>query len=431
MKTQKKEADMHHLIQRFTPLVRRQRGAVVVLVAAGLVAIIGMAGLALDLGDSYWSKTRLQNALDAAALSGAKTLDQGGTTVQADTDAVTTFNQHPDMSAAGLTPVTEFSATLNPFTPGATETSVPPAKYVRAFVANYPLAVGFASVLGITSRSVAGTAVAGPRPICAPPPPNPPVCDLAPIMMCGDANNPDTDCSDGACFGYPVPSNPPNPEAILKTGAGSGWAVGPGNFQLVQLSCGTGGACVRDAMAGGSQCLTNASSVTTKPGNTVGPVSQGLNTRFNIYQGPVSSAQYPPDTVTYYDPNANTNASPPTLNTFWYTSGFKGGYKYYTPPDVPPQTAGIGVPERRILAVPIGDCTGTTNGQGNVPVLGFGCFFMTRPAAHQGNVQEVYGELIGQCAAAGPGPTPGPNPCTTPTPFVEIVLFNDPGGDDS
>ena len=45
-----------------------QRGAVMVIVVAGLVAIIGMAGLALDLAHAYTNKTQLQNALDAAAL---------------------------------------------------------------------------------------------------------------------------------------------------------------------------------------------------------------------------------------------------------------------------------------------------------------------------------------------------------------------------
>lgn len=52
----------------------RQRGAVTVLITAALIAVLAMAGLALDGGHLLLNKTRLQNAVDAAALSGAKTL---------------------------------------------------------------------------------------------------------------------------------------------------------------------------------------------------------------------------------------------------------------------------------------------------------------------------------------------------------------------
>ena len=49
---------------------------------------------------------------------------------------------------------------------------------------------------------------------------------------------------------------------------------------------------------GGSVCRNVGENVQTKPGNTVGPASQGLNTRFGIYNGPVSASDYPPDLVT-------------------------------------------------------------------------------------------------------------------------------------
>jgi hypothetical protein len=53
---------------------RRQRGIAMVLFSVGLVVIMAMAGLALDMGHAYVNKTRLQNAIDAAALSGASAL---------------------------------------------------------------------------------------------------------------------------------------------------------------------------------------------------------------------------------------------------------------------------------------------------------------------------------------------------------------------
>ena len=57
---------------RFKP---RQQGAVAIIVAICLVVLIGMLGLVLDLAHLYVAKSELQNAADAAALSGAKRLD--------------------------------------------------------------------------------------------------------------------------------------------------------------------------------------------------------------------------------------------------------------------------------------------------------------------------------------------------------------------
>lgn len=57
-------------------LKSRQQGAVAIIVALCLVVLIGMLGLVLDLGHLYVAKSELQNAADAAALSGAKELDR-------------------------------------------------------------------------------------------------------------------------------------------------------------------------------------------------------------------------------------------------------------------------------------------------------------------------------------------------------------------
>lgn len=57
-------------------LKSRQQGAVAIIVALCLVVLVGMMGLVLDLGHLYVTKTELQNAADAAALSGAKELNK-------------------------------------------------------------------------------------------------------------------------------------------------------------------------------------------------------------------------------------------------------------------------------------------------------------------------------------------------------------------
>ncbi len=384
----------------------RQRGAALILFVVGMVVIVGMAGLALDLGHAYLNKTRLQNVLDASALSGAKVLDETHDTDQATAAAQTTFTMQlsGELKDAGLVPVIQFSDTLVPFDPNYTN-----PRYVRVKVVTFPMTVWFAQVLpGIgTTQTIGGSAVAGPSPPLGTAPGSE-VCDIAPMVACADPT--DTDCSDGSCYGYQMNAET---ETVLKTGSHDDWDVGPGNFQLITLDCGTGGACVRQNMAGGyGGCVEPSGNVTTEPGNTVGPVAQGLNTRFGIYNGPVSPDQYPPDVITTYG-----------LDFWWsdYETRLNQGASAYNHPE--------GVPERRVIAMPLGNCTGTTNGRGTVEVLGLGCFFLTQPAEQNG-FQRVYGQFIGDCKAEGQiAEDPEPNPGGAV--LYKIQLYKDPDSGDS
>src|SRR5215470_12001204 len=74
---------------------KNEKGAVLFIVAAGLVAFLLFAGLAIDLSMLYNTKTDLQNAMDSAALAGASQID--GTTNginQAVTEAVSMTNKY-------------------------------------------------------------------------------------------------------------------------------------------------------------------------------------------------------------------------------------------------------------------------------------------------------------------------------------------------
>lgn len=53
---------------------KREKGFVMVIVAAGLVALLGFAALVTDLGLLYWVRASLQNAADAAVLAGIRYL---------------------------------------------------------------------------------------------------------------------------------------------------------------------------------------------------------------------------------------------------------------------------------------------------------------------------------------------------------------------
>ena len=54
----------------------RQRGAVAVIMGIAAVALFAFMGIAVDLAYTYSRKTELQNAADAAALAGAKELNE-------------------------------------------------------------------------------------------------------------------------------------------------------------------------------------------------------------------------------------------------------------------------------------------------------------------------------------------------------------------
>ncbi len=386
------------------PMRSKQRGIVFPVMAISILVLLGIAGLVVDLGQAYARKSEMQNALDAAALSGAKVLSDTGSADQARNAAVATYDRNmPALFLKGdNVPLVELSDTYAPFVPGGTE-----PRYIRVRVGEVRFATWFAHVLpGVgETLTVGGSALAGPSP------PLSRVCGLVPVMVCGDP--------DEEYFGYTAGAE----EEVLKSGASSdGSEVGPGNFQLLALGCGTGADCVRQGLAGGYEsCASEGDTVTTEPGNSVGPVYQGLNTRFGMYNGPIGAEDAKPDTVTYSDYNPGSGE-----NFFWYTD-YQERQANESQHDYPEPE---GVPNRRMLAVPIGDCSTTTNGRGEVSVLGVGCFFLTRPAGQHGQ-QEIYGQFVEECPAGG---NAAEEPVTDPTSgstLHKIVLYKDPDSGDS
>ena len=69
-----------------TGYLHAQDGAVMVFVAFGMIMFIGFAALALDMGYSYWARTKLQISTSAGALAGALELRDDNLDGQDDTD---------------------------------------------------------------------------------------------------------------------------------------------------------------------------------------------------------------------------------------------------------------------------------------------------------------------------------------------------------
>ncbi|MNY00443.1 hypothetical protein D3C86_1329350 [compost metagenome] len=366
--------------------------------------------------------------MDAAALSGAKTLSQveGGinSASATRTAALNTLTQNANATGnnelatavggnAGAFAVVELASSVyGPFSyPGPTD-----AKYVRVSVASYSLTGffwNFAQSLGaLGNKAVAAIATAGPSPTSP--------CDLAPLMVCGDPAqyNPGAGMFWGFQFGD---------LKVLKTASGNQSPIGPGNFQL--LDFGSGGNAVREEMAGGGKvCRNVGDNVTTEPGNKVGPASQGLNTRFGIYNGPVSASAYPPDLVTTSsNPAITDDGTGPKYQGQTITSSngnlTAGGNSILDYNDWRASVAACvaggsgcqsnGVFERRMLKIVVGNCAGKNNGSTSIPVLGFGCYFVVQPMNGGGGEAEIFGQFVKECEGdnvAGPSPSTDSGP---------------------
>lgn len=411
--------------QPFTSTPRRQEGSVSVLMVFALAAMAMMAALALDGGHMMLNKTRLQNAVDAAALSGAKTLSQvtGGidSASTTRTAALNTLIQNANATGnnelatavggnAGTFAVVELASRVyGPFSyPGPAD-----AKYVRVSVPNYSLTGFFWNFAqsfgtgGLGDKAVSAIATAGPSPASP--------CDLTPLMVCGDATK-------SSPFGFNF-----GDLQVLKSAKNEKDLIGPGNFQLLDFD--SGGSTVRQDLAGEiSECRNVGDNVLTKPGNTAGPAVQGLNTRFGDYSGPLggSAGTYPPDLVISYSkplmtdkahgqdpPQVESGGQPVTVSN---GNLYAGGEPLLDYNDWLASFAACvagsgtgcqsnGASERRILKVVIGDCSGKNDGASSIPVLGFGCFFVIQPAAN--GDASIFGQFVKECEGDNvPGPTP-------------------------
>lgn len=422
----------------------RQRGIALVVLVVGLTALLLAVALALDVGHATLNESRLQNATDAAALAAAKILDNSaGNTALATTEAFVAFGNNANSSGdqelataygngtGAITLTVQYSATLPPFTPGSAT-----GPYVRVIAKGFARPTWFAQIAGISQVTLSASAVAGPSPSINQ------SCNLVPMMVCGTpAPNPAPANWD---YGYT-----PNAPTIMKLAAPGGGTIGPGNFQLIQLG-GSGANVVRQDLAGGyNGCETLGNSVSTQPGNETGPVADGLDTRFGDYSGSMggSQAQYPPDVIvtqpnpllTVSTSGSGCSSSAPciqqgnngpivtasnidSLGVFDYNS-YEAALNAQQYTNAPPN----GQFNRRILAVPVGNCSAGSGGSSSIPIIGFACFFLLQEPTHSGNTDWVLGQFIGNCNTDG---TPGPAPSSGPQPYI-IQLYRDPNSGDS
>ena len=395
---------------------QRHRGQLII-----LLAMLAIVGLALDSSHALTNKTRLQSSTDAAALAAAKEYDQSADIISANAAALAVFGLNADgagnhelndaYDANEINIVIQWSESLDPFI----STGIGP--YVRVIATGFELDSSLSAVLGITKIDMSASAVAGPSPTINT------ACNIAPMVVCAmDPDDPDL-------FGFDA-----GQLEVLKSASGDSSDIGPGNFQLVRLGC-PGGDCVRENLAGSyNGCVSGGETVETEPGNTVGPTVQGLNTRFGVYTGSMTSEEYPPDVVTVqpspqlqYDDASDTVTQNGTVIDDTTLDYGWDDYQFDVSHDILSNWPPTGVYERRVLALPIARCDGTSSGQSTLDVVGFGCYFMLQQVVQKGTEAQIFGQFIEGCTAGG---IPGPNPVSGPDPYL-IQLYKDPDSGDS
>jgi Flp pilus assembly protein TadG len=152
-----------------------RRGSILPLLAISLIALLALVALAVDIGMIAAARTQAQNAADAAAMTGARTLNgsSGNNADQATTNAVNIACQNKVLGDA--VKVSEVTVTHNSYQydnnpSSATYQSFQPASpagppYTMTTVTVSPKRTpGFAQVFGISTLDVSATASAAHRP---------------------------------------------------------------------------------------------------------------------------------------------------------------------------------------------------------------------------------------------------------------------------
>jgi Flp pilus assembly protein TadG len=366
-----------------------EKGAVLFMVAAAMVVLLGLAGLAFDLARLYTVKSEMQNAVDAAALAGAWKLNGTATGI---TDAVAgakaaankyVFNNTPiGLADDDITFSTQRDSGYQ--TAGAASANPANVRFVRATKGSTMDLSLIKVIPGVGgTQNVGATAVAGQSsPLST-------ICDgIVPLTPIPQA-------AGGGLENY-IPGN----YYSYRLAPGNDvTSVGSGNYLILDfcdalaqqgIDCNSGGSTVRDLLSGALQgCIALNTPVCTKPGVAAGPVRQGLNDRFDQ------------DT-----------------NKFEYTGGTSVTWqynRYVTDSDPGPKGNG-----KRVMVVPFvsttqGSWSPFTPGK-NCPVyvLNYGCFFI-RERVPGGNGADIDGEFIGECSVNGYF-----NPNTPPPPSVGL-----------
>ena len=438
----------------------KSKGIVLIFTTIALFSIFAITGLAIESGNLVLNKTRLQNAVDAAALSASKTFVLTGITADTVADSQETFthnlsaegygelktNQNKDAFLSDTHWDLEYLSSLNgkdtsiiPDPSDPSETRI--TRFIRVTIKDASIKTYLARIFGKDEFKITVSAVAGLSPSLTEE-----SCNLTPILVCGVPD--DATHGKGTFWGYEdgqvhvlkissqTNGNGNNTEVDEDEDAG----VGPGNFHLVDFDGKGGGSPQIEGWLknGFDGCLSTADipTIETETGNKVDAVSSGINSRIQPkgdgLHDLVSIDPKPKDITGKKDVENNSGYTPYDVTNL-KTNPLPYTYSQYqtdTATCLAPSGSGpcadpTGTPERRVISVVVGNCTKETVGVGDIPVLGFGCFFLPQSVDHNGNTGEVYGEFVEGCIEPGGFPQDVPESVNANAP-KRIILYKDP-----
>jgi Flp pilus assembly protein TadG len=462
---------------------RGERGSVLTYTVLSVLFLFLAVGLGVDLSHLYSVKTELQNAADAAALAGASALllpaeDRIETAVNR---AVETLNKNKynfnnelfeeQMSKTAQRDLVEFAVNLDgPYFKEADAETKDNIRFVKVQTPTVPVNVFFSiPILGLT-RTMTTAATAGlSKELNV-------FCNYVPIAAVegaagggkgwldtnGDGSLTPSDCNPAPDPDECDPATMFCPGCKYKMVAGPGaWEdTSAGNYQA--LDAGAGAKDLKLAIAGGTtSCLTSNDDAEfiseTSPGRMTGPITKGINTRFDIYKvadcppgitcsnfggemvtingtvKPVAEA-FPPDKNIYAgsgpppppppgggkgggggDPGGGGSSTPWIYSGIWnfqYLEEAKSATgEFFKKP------THDGVANRREIMMPIINENEFEPGKDSVKFTKVGKFFLNK-MVDEGN-NEIYVEYIGPALGAG-----GVDPVGgTSAPVVVPVLY--------
>ena len=324
---------MTNLTGRRKRILGERRGSVTVLVAIMLIALIGIAALAIDIGRMMAAKQRAQMVCDAAVLAGAQYLTGEQSSTGVDTSsglpssgdgfaakaakyvALANNDAAPDWATktVGGSPGITISFPPYPASTGTVQadngTSVPVklGEAIRAqAVVNVPMTFG--RILDLTSTNVQAeaTAIVGVQ-TQTPTPVTVTVSALPWAVADTTIWNTDTPRTPRIQMGAQVSLK------IYSSGDPEGF-IGSGNFLAVAIGSDQGGNDYRDRIANTTPITFNLNQgidLATEPGNMVGPTTQGLEARLgnDIYPYPSANSTAYSNWLNSYDPATGKRAA--------------------------------------------------------------------------------------------------------------------------
>lgn len=285
----------------------RQQGAVAIIVGLSLFVLIGLLGLVLDLGHLYITKTELQNAADAAALSGAKELNgtADGITKAVDRAILTAGQNNFDFTRPVVIDIGDISAgscpqdsCMLPASSITTDTLAAGKTFLKVMIPSGDLRTWFMRAIpaGPQNTSTYGLAVAGKYVVNITPLA---VCAISPIKTATDATT-----NELIEFGFRrgIAYNIPDLNPLGSSGVPM-W-INP--VDAYPNSCDPSHAST--SFTTPFVCTGSSATITALPTKvyvstgTSSALERALNSRFDIYQGnSCDPASAPPDTnITRY-----------------------------------------------------------------------------------------------------------------------------------